>query len=71
MFNIKKVANDIVTAAGKRFDLGPGVMGSIRETDDGQGFEIDIQGSFRSGNDIDKTIKDLQEAWKKIDIDED
>lgn len=70
MTNVDKIAEDIIksSAKGKRFDLGPGVEGYIKETADKIGFEIKIEGTFQSGDDIDKTIKDLQNAWKTVDI---
>ncbi|MDD5649305.1 MAG: hypothetical protein PHF86_02625 [Candidatus Nanoarchaeia archaeon] len=71
MSAITKIVADIIEkeAARKRFDLGSGVVCTLKETKDGMGFEINLQGFFRSGNDIERTAKDIQNAWEKIDID--
>jgi len=71
MSKIIKIASDIFEkeAANKRFNLGPGVVCTLKTTKDNQGFEINLSGSFRSGNDLEQTVKDIQDAWSKIDID--
>lgn len=71
MSKISKIASAIFEkeAASKRFNLGPGVVCTLKTTKDKQGFEIELSGSFRSGNDIEQTAKDIQDAWDKIDID--
>jgi hypothetical protein len=68
---VAKIASAIFEkeAASKRFDLGPGVVCTLKETKDKQGFEINLSGSFRSGNDLEQTVKDIEDAWSKIDID--
>ena len=50
-------------------EIGPGVACKLTETEDKMGFEIRMEGSFRSGNDIKKTMEDIEKAWGKIDID--
>jgi hypothetical protein len=49
--------------------LGPGVEMKIRPTEDGQGFEILISGRFRSGENEQATIKQIQGFWETLDID--
>jgi len=66
-----KMASEIEKEAGsKKFNLGVDTVAYLKDTKDGQGIEIKIQGTFRHGgismNDI---FKELQKAWKKIDID--
>jgi len=68
--NLDKIVDDIIKSASiKRINLGPGVQMSIKDTKDGQGFEIKIEGTFRSGNDMEKTIEEIQYFWNKLDID--
>jgi hypothetical protein len=69
MKNLNNIVNEIVTAAVKTVDLGPGVVCSIKTTKDEQGFEINIKGTFRSGDPLEETVKQLQDFWKKLDID--
>jgi hypothetical protein len=56
-------------ASMKRFNLGAGVTCSLKETKDGQGFEIELKGSFRSGDSIEDTQKQIERFWKTLDID--
>ena len=69
MKNLEKIAEQVISAAVKRFDLGAGVVCSLKETKDGQGFEIELKGSFRSGNSIEDTQKEIEKFWKTLDID--
>ena len=45
------------------------VVCTIKSTKDGQGFDVSIKGTFRSGDSIEDTITKLKQMWKKIDID--
>jgi hypothetical protein len=70
MKNINKIVDEIVkSAANKRINLGPGIQMSIKDTKDKQGFEIKIEGSFRSGNGMEETIEEIKKFWEKLDID--
>jgi len=69
MKNLNEIANQILATKIKRFDLGSGTICSLKETKDGQGFEISLQGSFRSGNSLEETQKQLETFWKTFDID--
>ena len=65
--------SDILSSAIKsaaNYDLGSGgVVMSIKLTKDGQGFEIKIDGSFRSGDSLEDTVKQIKDFWNKLDID--
>jgi len=65
----KRASEEKVSKKALIFNMGEGVVGEIKPTEDEQGFEIKIEGSFRSGNDMTTTIKQIQDLWKKIDID--
>ena len=54
----------------RNYDLGgSGVVMSIRSTKDEQGFEIKMVGSFRSGDSLEDTVKQIKDFWEKLDID--
>jgi len=71
MVDTNKVIDEILkSSALRQGDLGPGVTIDLRDTKDGQGYEIKIEGNFRHGG-VSKAdvIKILQNVFKKIDID--
>jgi len=59
----------ILNEAIKRFELGPGVIASLMETSNGEGFDVIIKGTFRSGSDLYDTMTILKRAWEQVDID--
>ena len=61
--------NNVKTAAIKKVELGPGVLMIIKETQDGQGFSVKIEGTFRSGDNLEKTVQDIKKFWNTLDID--
>jgi hypothetical protein len=69
MKNINKITKEILASNSKRFYLGSGVICYLKETKDEQGFKIKLEGSFRSGNSIEDTQKQLEKFWNTLDID--
>jgi len=63
-----KLLTDI-EAKKMEVDLGPGVVMNIEPTKDDMGFEIEISGSFRSGDSLEDTVRQIKNFWKKLDID--
>jgi len=48
--------------------IGPDVECVLKENDE-MSFSVEIKGVFRSGNGINETMKEIETAWKTIDID--
>ena len=66
----RKIAENVVEGADRRnFLLAPGLEATIEATEDGIGFKLTVDGSFRSGDGIEDTIRKMQDAFKEISID--
>lgn len=59
----------LIKKASSSINIGPSVTMRIKPTKDEQGFEIDIKGSFRSGDSLQDTITQIKKFWNILDVD--